>query len=292
MLFSRASLVPILAGAMVVSSCSMLGESEDSGSLAAPFTTINSGETSTAESTGPKASQSVKAKDGRDPEDFAVEDADIESYGVKSAGIECLIQPEKTDDGAYISCDFEFNDPPLMPEVGGRDFRSNSVGYKSGKGFSPLVRYGGETIPMVELKGGESVELGDVLVEAESDTKVTVNYDGHYSTYDGGEYFSDTFPPTKDANGNADVGVVCGEYIHPGGDRGYIYSVEDGTNCDTAKAVLASYKESDAYSDRGAADIDGWNCRYHRLEGWPESEGERLGCSSAAGYFMVFIPER
>lgn len=296
MLFRRLSLIPVLATAVALSSCSMLGGSDDSTEFAAPFTTVNAkddaGNSDADGDAEPDAAESTKTKDGRNPEDFAVDEATMDTFGVKTAGLECFIQPPGDDNDVLISCDFEFNDPPLMPALDNPEYQSNSVAYRSGYGFKPAVRLGGEPIPMVDLEAGESVDIEGITVEAESDTKATVTYKGHHFTYDGGEYYSDTFPPTKDDYGYADRGVVCGEYIHPGGDRGYIYVVEDGTNCDTAKTVLADYKESDAYADREAATIDGWDCRYHRLPAWSDKKDPRLGCSSDEGYFMVFIPAR
>ena len=77
------------------------------------------------------------------------------------------------------------------------------VSFKRGGLLPSGVVDPGDLTPPKQLKAGEKVEIEGATFEAPNSDEFTVTAKGHYFTVkDNGQYFSDTFLPKPDSNGN------------------------------------------------------------------------------------------
>lgn len=210
-------------------------------------------------------------------------------YGVSSPNdrVACTV----TEDQGLIGCSVMFADPPLYPATGQPFWLSNSVNFDANAGFYPNVKMGGDVAVPTTLEAGSTVTMNGVTFESLSKDEFTVKIDSHHFTVkDDGEYYSDTFPPEPDGEGEAMTGTICGDL----GNREYVYAKENGTNCARAMEVLEYYKNYDFApmegGNRGYLMEDDFSCSYNADPGWPdEPEYRWLGCSIDDGGEVVVL---
>ncbi|KAB1503009.1 hypothetical protein F7230_05530 [Corynebacterium sp. 320] len=189
------------------------------------------------------------AKDFKDGGKYVVESAD--------GSVACTIGRGSVD------CDVDFADPPIYYEQGVDTIYSNKVKWKGElEMFQPVVSNKSATSGE-RLKVGESFTFNGIRVEQTDDVTIQVTRGGHWFKVSGGEYYSDSFPQEKDANGRGLTGTVCGT-IERGekgflDDWGYVYAAKDGTDCVRAMEVFRAYI-SEARDSSSQWSRWGWIC--------------------------------
>ena len=264
--------LPVLAVGLV--SCSSADSNEEAPQFrpqTTESTATSSAEASSPETTAEETTESDKKVDDsgltmRSAEDFLAkgpEYAQSKAWGVKSPDEKVWCSFNELSEGPW--CTVQFADPPLMPDPNQPQWEANMVSFKKGEGFFPSgVVDPGDLTPPKQLKAGEKVEIEGATFEAPNSDEFTVTAKGHYFTVkDNGQYFSDTFLPKPDSNGNGKIGTICGQIDTKWG-RKNVYVQVDGTNCTKAMQVVDSYVNHDfkpeEVNTRGSLNVDGWQC--------------------------------
>ena len=308
-------LLPTLSIAMIASTATSCSSPNDTASDEPQFqqtSTAASSSTDATESseespspTTSKKEEKAEDKDDsglkeRDPQDFLASSLEhfpnpIPAVASADGRVRCLIFEEAD----VPTCAVDFADPPIYPGPTQMSWRSNLVAFQDDRGFYPswAIEFytPGEMTPLNE---GESVTFDTVSFEAPSANEITVKAKGHHFTVkDDGQYYSDTFPPKPDGNGNAFAGTVCGQIETSGGETGNVYVREDGTNCADAMEILDNYVNHDWQSgeggSRGMLPSDLGMCSYSAPRLWEDiPENRMLGCSLDSGGSVVVITPR
>lgn len=296
-------LLVVLAGAVVASAAvSCTSEVSENTESSTRFTTV-------APSDSSQASESDTSEEGPRPTTNTGEntDSDLEKrspdefidtetgnsagtvYGVRSPDerVACLVDADED----FLRCDAFFADPPLYPQNSPHSWKSNNVWFEPEKGFFPAVAGGLVSPGPVTLEPGNTVTIGSFTFEALSGDEFTVtNGEHHFTVKNEGEYYSDTFPPTPDADGRADIGTICGQI--PG--EGNVYVMEDGTDCNRAMDAMKEYMaDSTGRAEGGQRQIrkigEVW-CSFSAPSNQQDiPENRHFGCSLDGGGSVVLL---